>query len=100
MTVFGCLPDVITYGTIIDGLCKCGMVEMAKELFLEMKKKGISPNVIAYNSLLHGLCCVRNLDEPEGLFIEMVDEGVRPDVVTFTVLIAVFLQTTEDAGRK
>ncbi|GKV01565.1 hypothetical protein SLEP1_g14112 [Rubroshorea leprosula] len=100
MTVFGCLPDVITYGTIIDGLCKCGMVDVAKELFLEMKKKGISPSVIAYNSLLHGLCCVRNLDELEGLFIEMVDEGVRPDVVTFTVLIAVFLQTTEDAGSK
>ena len=49
-----CKPNTVTYNTIIDGLCKEGFVDKAKELFLQMKDENINPNVVTYNSLIHG----------------------------------------------
>ncbi|KAK4401314.1 Pentatricopeptide repeat-containing protein [Sesamum angolense] len=68
-----CLPDLITYSTIINGLCRDGRLEEAKKKFIEMlgrklyyksnirdvgsdgemKERGISPNVDTYNIVLN-----------------------------------------------
>ncbi|KAK3182751.1 hypothetical protein Dsin_030037 [Dipteronia sinensis] len=53
-----CKPDVVWYGSIIDCLCKDRFIDKAKELFLEMKGRGIHANSVIYNSLIHGLCYV------------------------------------------
>lgn len=47
-----CKPNIVTYGSIIDGLCKDDYVDKAKDLFLEMRSKGIHPNVVVYNCLV------------------------------------------------
>ena len=53
----GCKPDVMTYSTIIDSLCKDEMVDDALKLFNEMiLHKGILPDVVTYSSLIRGLC--------------------------------------------
>ncbi|KDP21351.1 hypothetical protein JCGZ_21822 [Jatropha curcas] len=51
-----CKPDRISYAGIIDGLCKDGLIEKAKELFKQMKDMGIFPDVVVYTSLLQGVC--------------------------------------------
>ncbi|XP_043704803.1 pentatricopeptide repeat-containing protein At5g46100-like [Telopea speciosissima] len=83
----GCIPDSYTYGTLINGLCKCGRINEAKELFKEMEAKGCSPSVITYTSLIHGSCLSNNLDEAMGLFKEMRTKGINPNVVTYSSLM-------------
>ncbi|KAL5787517.1 hypothetical protein ACOSP7_004466 [Xanthoceras sorbifolium] len=54
---YDCKPDVIWYGSMIDGLCKDGFIDKAKELFLEMKGKGIPGNTVTF-PLLFMVCVV------------------------------------------
>ncbi|CAM8904387.1 unnamed protein product [Rhodiola kirilowii] len=79
--------NFICYSTLIDGLCKDGLIDKAKELFLEMKKKEISPNVITYTIVIDGLCRAFKWEEAQAMFHEMLDQGLSPSVVTFNVLI-------------
>ncbi|KAL3579281.1 hypothetical protein D5086_020785, partial [Populus alba] len=39
MRDYGCPPDNITYNTILDGLCKKGRLNEARDLLLDMKNK-------------------------------------------------------------
>ncbi|CAM8954714.1 unnamed protein product [Rhodiola kirilowii] len=81
--------DSICYSTLIDGLCKDGLIviDKATELFLEMRNREISPNVITYNIVIGGLCRAGKWEEAQAMFHEMLDHGLEPDVVTFNVLI-------------
>ncbi|XP_031266698.1 pentatricopeptide repeat-containing protein At5g41170, mitochondrial-like [Pistacia vera] len=111
MAVFGVRPDIVSYGSIINGLCKDGLVDKTKEMFLEMKSGGIKPNVVVCTTLIYGCCFVRNLERAKGLFFEILDQaminelykkgkteeanellelmsqrGLQPNVVTFNVM--------------
>ncbi|CAM8930725.1 unnamed protein product [Rhodiola kirilowii] len=79
--------NLICYNTLIDGLCNDGLIDKAKELFLEMKKKDISPSVVTYNIVIDGLCRAGKWEEAQAMFHEMLDQGLAPCVVTFNVLI-------------
>ncbi|KAF3557968.1 hypothetical protein F2Q69_00011636 [Brassica cretica] len=48
----GLRGDVVLYSTLIDALCKSGLVGSAVSLIDEMTKEGISPNVVTYNSII------------------------------------------------
>ena len=48
----GCTPDLYTYGTLINGLCRFGKIGETKELFKEMETKGCLPSVVTYSSLI------------------------------------------------
>lgn len=41
-------PNVFCYGSLIDGLCKDRLVDQTKDLFMEMKDKGINANTLVY----------------------------------------------------
>jgi pentatricopeptide repeat protein len=41
-----CAPDVVSYNTVIDGLCKDGQVDNAYNLFCEMPDRGIALDVM------------------------------------------------------
>lgn len=66
-----CKPNSTCYITIIDVLCKAGLVDMAKELFLEMKSSEITPNVVLYSSLIHGLYSCGDSKEAEDVYKEI-----------------------------
>ncbi|PON67224.1 Tetratricopeptide-like helical domain containing protein [Parasponia andersonii] len=83
----GFTPDSYTYGTLINGLCRLGKVDDAKELFKEMETKGCLPTVVTYTNLINGLCRANNLDEAMGLFEEMTSKGIRPNVFTYSCLM-------------
>ncbi|CAM8907124.1 unnamed protein product [Rhodiola kirilowii] len=78
--------NCICYNTLIDGLCKDGLIDRAMELFLEMKKE-ISPDVITYTMVIDGLCRAGKLEEAQAMYGEMLHHGLEPSVVTFSVLI-------------
>ncbi|CAM8899404.1 unnamed protein product [Rhodiola kirilowii] len=75
------------YNTLIDGLCKDGLIDKANELFLEMRKKDVRPDVITYTIVIDGLSRAGKWEEAKALFHEMLDHALEPDVVTFNMLI-------------
>ncbi|KAL8238667.1 hypothetical protein R6Q59_015234 [Mikania micrantha] len=83
-----CEPDVVTYNTMIKGLCKFGNNVMAIGLLRLMDERGCEPDVVAYSTIIDSLCKVKMIDDAFKLFKEMVfDKGILPDVITYTSLI-------------
>jgi leucine-rich PPR motif-containing protein len=50
----GIPPNVVTYTTVIDGLCKAQAVDRAEGVFQQMIDKGVKPDNDTYISLIHG----------------------------------------------
>ncbi|XP_031247371.1 pentatricopeptide repeat-containing protein At5g39710-like [Pistacia vera] len=94
MVAIGCKPTVITYGTLIDGLCKTRNLSVAIKLYEEMAKgneeSGVScrPNVVTYNIIIDGLCKAGLVEKARQLFLElMMQRGVDPDIYTYSILM-------------
>ncbi|KAK9945181.1 hypothetical protein M0R45_010709 [Rubus argutus] len=66
MTKFRCQPSMITYGTLITGLCRMGKTDVALKLHEEMPSgNGVDckPNTVTFTSLIQGLCAEDRIDE-------------------------------------
>ncbi|KAF7041435.1 hypothetical protein CFC21_051232 [Triticum aestivum] len=64
-------PNVVTYTTIIDGLCKNGAASLALEMFNRMVEHNCSPNLHIYSSLIQALGQEGKVEEAEELFTEL-----------------------------
>ncbi|GFP95765.1 pentatricopeptide repeat-containing protein at1g62910 [Phtheirospermum japonicum] len=84
-----CELDVVTYGTVINGLCKAGNTPMAIELLRVMKKgrRICKPNTHIYNMVIDGLCKDRMMYDALKLFDEMSEKVIPPDVATYNALV-------------
>ncbi|KAL3633998.1 hypothetical protein CASFOL_021052 [Castilleja foliolosa] len=85
-----CRLNIVTYGTVIDGLCKAGNnTSMAIELLGEMEKERrvCKPNTEIYNMVIEGLCKDEKIDSALKLFDEMSAKGITRDVVTYNALV-------------
>ncbi|QHO12998.1 Pentatricopeptide repeat-containing protein [Arachis hypogaea] len=102
----------VTYGTLINGLCKTGHTSAAIQVLRRIPRHGIVPNVFMYNSIIDSLCkdtlylidgyarkerskmqkCVGCddktwVDEALNLFEEMRRKYLVPNTVTYNTLI-------------
>ena len=89
-------PDVVTYNSLINGLCKADKLQEALQLLDVMGKMGHQPNEITYNTLLNGFCRVGNLEKVRALLQELPEKGCRPKVVSYSTLINGLLQAWQD----
>ncbi|PHU22375.1 hypothetical protein BC332_07482 [Capsicum chinense] len=93
-------PNVNTYNTIIDGLCRVGKVKIAHNMLKGMVKRGhqLSPNIlsycglkptsITYNTLIQRLHEAKRFDRiKEILERTLGGGGLIPDTCTFNTLI-------------
>ncbi|TVU15469.1 hypothetical protein EJB05_38991, partial [Eragrostis curvula] len=80
-------PNVVTYGALIDGLCKAHKVADAHELLDAMLSTGCEPNHIIYDALIDGFCKVGKIDDAQEVFLRMSKCGYLPSVHTYTSLI-------------
>ncbi|CAK9135922.1 unnamed protein product [Ilex paraguariensis] len=89
MKRFKCDPDVVTYNTLVDGLCRAGKVKIAHNVIKGMLKKDLNlkPNVVSYTTLIRGYCGKQEIDEALDVFREMVDHGLKPNRITHNTLI-------------
>ncbi|KAJ4779922.1 Pentatricopeptide repeat (PPR) superfamily protein [Rhynchospora pubera] len=87
MSKFDCPPNVISYNTAIDGLCKKDAVNRAFNLLEHMLSEGLVPNVVTYSSLIYGLCITGEIRRAEEVLQQMSSRGHPPNVVTYSILI-------------
>eukprot|EP01054_Gregarina_sp_Poly1_P008128 Gregarina_sp_Poly_1__8127@NODE_469_length_8155_cov_116_696093_g381_i0_p1_GENE_NODE_469_length_8155_cov_116_696093_g381_i0NODE_469_length_8155_cov_116_696093_g381_i0_p1_ORF_typecomplete_len1774_score267_84PPR_long/PF17177_4/1_7e03PPR_long/PF17177_4/6_1e03PPR_long/PF17177_4/7_6e18PPR_long/PF17177_4/8_3e17PPR_long/PF17177_4/8_6e13PPR_long/PF17177_4/2_7e37PPR_long/PF17177_4/8_9e18PPR_3/PF13812_6/1_1e03PPR_3/PF13812_6/8_5e03PPR_3/PF13812_6/0_0002PPR_3/PF13812_6/0_02PPR_3/PF13812_6/2e09PPR_3/PF13812_6 len=80
-------PDVVTYSTIIKGLCDCGAMKTAMQMFEELPQKGLKPDIVTYNTLLEGFAKSEDLAQVENLFNQLIANNVKPTCYTLTILI-------------
>ncbi|KAK1420214.1 hypothetical protein QVD17_21624 [Tagetes erecta] len=93
-------PDIVTYGMVVNHLCKCRRVDEALDMVKRMKEgnDGISlkPDVILYNTLIDGLCKVGRQEEGLTLMKQMESEdNCVPNVITYNCLIDGFCKSGE-----
>ncbi|KAG2572982.1 hypothetical protein PVAP13_7KG214900 [Panicum virgatum] len=94
-------PNVVTYGALIDGLCKAHKVVDAHELLDTMLSTGHKPNNIIYDALIDGFCKVGKIDNAQEVFLRMSKCGYLPTVHTYTSLIdAMFKDKRLDLAMK
>ncbi|KAJ0478474.1 putative tetratricopeptide-like helical domain superfamily [Helianthus annuus] len=84
--------DIQVYNILIDGMSKCGKLDIARDLFQDLTLKGLKPNVRTYNVMISGLCREGMLKEAKHLFLTMDESGCPPDNVTYCVLLQGYLK--------
>ncbi|OAY62235.1 pentatricopeptide repeat-containing protein At3g61520, mitochondrial [Manihot esculenta] len=95
-------PNVITYGILINHLCKFRRVDEALEVFQRMnggqEGDGVSvePDIVIFNTLIDGLCKVGRQEEGLGLLERMkLQRDCAPNTVTYNCLIDGFCKAGE-----
>lgn len=87
MVKCGCAPDVITYSTLIAGLCWAGRVEEALGVLDLMLEEECRPNVHTYTPIVQAYCSRGRIEEARRLVDAMDATGCPPNTVTYNVLI-------------
>ncbi|XP_057450200.1 pentatricopeptide repeat-containing protein At1g06710, mitochondrial [Lotus japonicus] len=80
-------PNVITYGALVDGLCKANKVKEARELLDTMSAHGCEPNQIVYDAVIDGFCKTGKLQDAQEVFAKMTERGYSPNLYTYSSLI-------------
>ncbi|XP_074279736.1 uncharacterized protein LOC141605006 [Silene latifolia] len=85
----GIQPDIVTYGTMVKGLCGAGDNAGALDVLRRMNShpNGCKPNLVIYNTLIDGLSKDKLVTEALNLFSVMKTEGIKPDVFTYNSMI-------------
>ncbi|CAM8899301.1 unnamed protein product [Rhodiola kirilowii] len=89
----GCTPNIVTYGTLLKGLCSTGNSRIALNLHEQIADgthdlSGVlQMNFICYSTLIDGLCKDGLIDKEKELFLEMKKKDICPNVITYTMVI-------------
>ncbi|XP_022734725.1 pentatricopeptide repeat-containing protein At1g71060, mitochondrial-like isoform X2 [Durio zibethinus] len=92
----GCEPTVSTYEIIARMFCNEERVDMATQVWGQMKAKGVLPGMHMFSDLINSLCHENRLDDACKYFQEMLDAGIRPPANMFSNLKQALL----DEGKK
>ncbi|GAB2271759.1 hypothetical protein Dimus_006589 [Dionaea muscipula] len=96
----GITPNAVTFGIVINSLCKTSRLDQALAV-LEKIKQGddgvmVKPDVVIYNTVINGLCKAGRQDEGLALMERMESEGqCVPNTVTYNCLIDGFCKAGE-----
>ncbi|XP_031485862.1 pentatricopeptide repeat-containing protein At5g28460-like [Nymphaea colorata] len=101
MKKLGVEPNIVTFSTLINNLCKSHRVDEALHVFENMTEAGgCVPDVIMFNTLVDGLCKVGRRQEGLALVGRMKEFGCSPNVVTYNCLIDGFCKAGEIDGAR
>ncbi|XP_042497845.1 pentatricopeptide repeat-containing protein At5g61370, mitochondrial [Macadamia integrifolia] len=100
MKLFGVMPDLFCYNTLLRCLCKrnlkfnpSALVPEATSLMIEMRSNGVLPNVISFNILLSCLGRTRRVKEACRVLYSMKKSGCHPNWVSFYLVVRVLYLT-------
>lgn len=80
-------PDVVTYSTLISGLCSAGQVAEALGVLDLMLEEGCQPNAHTYTPIVHAYCTGGRIHEAKRLLNTMIASGFAPSTATYNVLV-------------
>ncbi|KAG5598736.1 hypothetical protein H5410_030106 [Solanum commersonii] len=81
-------PNIVTYNSLIDGMCKLGQWEKVRNFVSEMAVNlNICPDVCTFNIMIDGLCKEGKVADAEELMKHMVRKGVEPDIITYNTIM-------------
>ncbi|GMP77350.1 hypothetical protein CsSME_00033650 [Camellia sinensis var. sinensis] len=84
-------PNVLTFNTLIDALCKERMAKAAEAILEVMVQRGVGPNPmqsrLTYGILMDGYFLRGQMDKGIEVFHSMVDKGIEPDTLSYNILI-------------
>lgn len=83
----GSIPSILTYNTLIAGMCEEGELCEAGRLWDDMVEKGCAPNSFTYNMLIKGFCNTGKAEEGIRILEEMLCKGCSPGKSTYGMLI-------------
>ncbi|KAG6527252.1 hypothetical protein ZIOFF_009347 [Zingiber officinale] len=98
MKSFGVRPDVVTFGILINCLCKSRRIDDALNVLDAMSSpdSGVTPGTIIFNTVIDGLCKAGRLQDGLSLLDRMKSShACDPDSVTYTSLIVAFCKAAE-----
>ncbi|CAI8618095.1 unnamed protein product [Vicia faba] len=81
-------PDVITYTTLISGLCKVGRLEEAKKKFIEMMAKNLHPDSVTYDTFVLTFCKQGKISSALRVLKDMERNGCSKTLQTYNSLIS------------
>ncbi|CAI0627417.1 unnamed protein product [Linum tenue] len=91
-------PDVVTFGILINHLCKHRRLDQALEVLDKMQgEMSIEPDVVIFNTIIDGLSKVGRQEEAFELVEKMKSQhrGCSPNTVTYNCLIDGFCKAGE-----
>ncbi|KAK9129138.1 hypothetical protein Sjap_009625 [Stephania japonica] len=87
----GCYPDIVTYGIMVDVLCKGGRVDEALGVVRDMDAQGAcTPTSFIFSVLIHTYGIDNRIADAVDTFLEMERNGVTPDIAVYNALIGAF----------
>ncbi|CAJ1978478.1 unnamed protein product [Sphenostylis stenocarpa] len=95
MRARGVPPNQITFGTLINMLCKKPLLHLPQAFKVkeDMEKVfKIKPNVFVYTNLIKAVCEVGDFDSAFRLKDEMVRNSLKLDAVVYNTLVSGFLK--------
>lgn len=90
MIQLGCRPDIVTYNTLLDALCKGMDMREAFKIVDEMRENECYPDVKTYTVLIGGLGLTGQHDRACKLLKEMTEYGCYPDAAVYNAIIKNF----------
>ncbi|KAL2944246.1 hypothetical protein RDABS01_032593 [Bienertia sinuspersici] len=88
--VYSCVPNALTYNTLIHGLCAQSRTNNARELFTQMKEKGFVASAKTYNSLVSALAIGGEVEEARDYLWEMTEKKMASDLITYKTVLDEF----------
>ncbi|KAG1342173.1 putative Pentatricopeptide repeat-containing protein, mitochondrial [Cocos nucifera] len=88
----GCTPDIVTYNSLINGLCKMGWMRAALNLLEKLHAEGLAPDMATYNTLISWHCKANMLDDASMLLNRAVNNGIMPNSLTWDILVNNFIR--------
>ncbi|XP_021639314.2 pentatricopeptide repeat-containing protein At3g22470, mitochondrial-like [Hevea brasiliensis] len=85
-------PELVFHNISIDGMCKAGKINDAKELFSRFFENGSQHDVYTYGRIIKGLCKEGLLNEAYKVFRGMGERGCLSDDYCNNVIIQEFLK--------
>ncbi|VVA98006.1 unnamed protein product [Arabis nemorensis] len=88
----GCVPDLISFNTLINARLKSGGLtpNLAVELLDMVRNSGLRPDAITFNTLLSACSRDSNLDGAVKVFEDMEAHRCQPDLWTYNAMISVY----------
>lgn len=83
-----CVPDAVTYSTMIDVYGKVGKYDEAVALYESVKKSGWKPDKVTYGTMVRLFGRAGYISAAVSIFDEMKGSGIQPGSVVYNIMIS------------